>query len=58
MVAGPTKSAAGLRTLAFPELILADLRMHLNEFVGDGPVALIFVGEKGAILSAETGGGL
>ena len=50
MVAGPTKSAAGLRTVALPELILADLRSHLDQHVQDGPDALIFTGEKGAIL--------
>jgi integrase len=50
MVAGPTKSAAGLRTVALPELILADLRTHLDQHVKDGPDALIFTGEKGAIL--------
>lgn len=50
MVAGPTKSAAGLRTVALPELILADLRLHLEQHVGDGPDALVFVGGRGAIL--------
>jgi integrase len=33
MVAGPTKSAAGLRTVALPELIVADLRTHLEPYV-------------------------
>lgn len=50
MVEGPTKSAAGLRTVALPELILTDLRRHLEQYVQDGPDALIFVGEKGAVL--------
>lgn len=50
MVAGPTKSAAGLPTVALPELILPDLRRHVDEYVKEGPDALIFVGEKGAIL--------
>ena len=50
MVAGPTKSTAGLRTVALPELILADLRLHLERHVKDGPDALVFTGEKGAIL--------
>ncbi len=50
MVAGPTKSAAGLRTVALPDLILADLRSHLEQHVKDGPDTLIFTGEKGAIL--------
>lgn len=50
MVAGPTKSAAGLRTVALPDLILVDLRLHLDQHVKDSPDALIFTGEKGAIL--------
>jgi integrase len=50
MVAGPTKSAAGFRTVALPELIVDDLRDHLNMFAGSGDTALVFVGEKGAML--------
>jgi integrase len=50
MVEGPTKSAAGVRTVALPTLILADLRSHLDEYVKDGADSLIFVGAKGAIL--------
>jgi integrase len=50
MVAGPTKSAAGVRTVALPDLILANLRSHLENYVGEGQDALIFVGEKGAML--------
>lgn len=50
MVAGPTKSAAGFRTVALPELIVDDLTDHLDRFVESGDVALVFVGEKGAML--------
>jgi integrase len=50
MVAGPTKSAAGFRTVALPELIVGDLRDHLDRFVKPGDGALVFVGEKGAML--------
>jgi integrase len=50
IVEGPTKSAAGVRTVALPDLILADLRSHLDEHVQAGPDALVFVGEKGAVL--------
>jgi integrase len=50
VVEGPTKSAAGVRTVALPELILPDLRSHLAENVKEGPDALVFVGEKGAVL--------
>jgi integrase len=50
MVAGPTKSAAGFRTVALPELIVDDLRAHMSRFTESGDEALIFVGEKGAML--------
>ncbi|MPZ83419.1 MAG: tyrosine-type recombinase/integrase [Actinophytocola sp.] len=50
MVAGPTKSAAGFRTVALPELIVDDLTDHLDRFVESGDAALVFVGEKGAML--------
>lgn len=50
MVAGPTKSAAGVRTVALPDLILTDLRSHMEQHIKDEPDALVFAGEKGAIL--------
>jgi integrase len=50
MVAGPTKSAAGFRTVALPELIVDDLGLHLDKFVKSGDAALVFTGEKGAML--------
>lgn len=50
MVAGPTKSAAGFRTVALPELIVDDLSVHLDTFVQPGDDSLVFVGEKGAML--------
>lgn len=50
MVVGPTKSPAGVRTVALPELIVADLRSHLDKYVEEGSDALIFVGPKGAML--------
>ncbi|HET9142547.1 tyrosine-type recombinase/integrase, partial [Actinophytocola sp.] len=50
MVAGSTKSAAGVRTVALPELIVPDLRRHLQEFVAASQDALVFLGEKGAML--------
>ena len=33
-----------------PELIVPDLRLHLDQFVGPARDALIFTGEKGAML--------
>jgi integrase len=50
MVAGPTKSAAGFRTVALPEVIAGDLRDHMTRFAGSGDDGLLFVGEKGAML--------
>jgi integrase len=50
MVAGRPKSAAGFRTVALPELIIGDLVGHLEQFVGSGDGALLFVGPKGAML--------
>jgi integrase len=50
MVAGPTKSPAGVRVVALPGLIMPDLRLHLDEFVGDSREASIFTGERGAML--------
>jgi integrase len=50
IVAGPTKSAAGVRTVALPELIIPDLRLHLAEYVDAGPDSLLFTGAKGAVL--------
>lgn len=50
MYAGSTKSAAGVRTVALPELIVPDLRAHLDEYVDGGAESLVFTGEKGAML--------
>jgi len=43
MVAGPTKSEAGFRTVALPELIVDDVCDHLTRFAKLGDSALIFV---------------
>ncbi len=50
MVAGPTKSVAGVRTVSLPGPISLDLQNHLEKFTKAGSEALIFTGEKGAIL--------
>jgi integrase len=50
MIAGPTKSVAGVRTVALPELIVKEVRDHLDQFVKAGHDELVFVGEKGAML--------
>jgi integrase len=50
LVAGPTKSAAGFRTVALPEVIVPELRRHLRTYVQAGSDALVFTGEKKAAL--------
>jgi len=50
MQIGPTKSVAGSRTVRIPELLSRELRRHLAEFVWAEADALIFTGEKGAVL--------
>ncbi len=50
MVVGRTKSAAGFRTVALPDLIIGDLAGNWERFVGSGDGALLFVGAKGAML--------
>jgi integrase len=50
LVEGPTKSAAGFRTVAMPKILVDDFRRHLMAFVKAGPDELIFTGEKGAPL--------
>lgn len=50
LVAGPTKSAAGFRTVAMPSILVDDFRRHLMAFAKAGSDALIFTGAKGAPL--------
>jgi integrase len=47
---GPPKSEAGRRAVALPAAALAALRPHLLEFVDADQEALVFTGEKGAVL--------
>ena len=47
---GPPKSRAGVRTVALPPSVMAAVRLHFSEFVGDDPEALAFTGAKGALL--------
>jgi len=48
MVLGPPKSRAGLRTVALPGALVAQLADHLADFVSPEPTALVFTGPKGA----------
>lgn len=47
---GPPKSAAGARTVALPEVVISELRLHLDAYVGDGDEVFVFLGVKGAML--------
>lgn len=48
------KSAAGTRTITLPPFVVEELERHLEQFVGPGPSARVFVGEKGGPLSLAT----
>jgi integrase len=45
--AGPTKSRAGNRSVAIPELIVPALVTHLGKFTAEQPDALVFAGLNG-----------
>lgn len=47
-VLGPTKTTAGGRTVAISDVIVPDLRWHLQRFAEPGPAGRVFVGPKGA----------
>jgi integrase len=47
---GPPKSAAGVRSLALPEILLDELRQHIDKYSGSGPEGLVFRGPKDAAL--------
>ena len=44
------KSEAGKRSVAIPEVALAELRDHLDKFAEAGPDGLVFIGPKGGPL--------
>jgi integrase len=45
---GPTKTAAGRRSVAIPDVIVPELRWHLQRFAEPGPDGRVFVGPNGA----------
>jgi integrase len=47
---GPPKTDAGTRTVALPRSAVIALRSHLADFVKDDPEAVVFTGDKGALL--------
>ncbi|MFV2088660.1 tyrosine-type recombinase/integrase [Micromonospora sp. LOL_021] len=50
LVFGPPKSEAGNRVVALPAAARSALVDHLAAFVDDDPEALVFTGDKGAVL--------
>ena len=48
--AGPPKSAAGVRSVALPPVLVDELRRHTERYAGPGTEGLLFRGEKGAVL--------
>jgi integrase len=48
LVIGAPKSAAGVRTIAIPEAIVEDVRIHLSKYAELGPDGRVFTGPKGA----------
>jgi integrase len=40
------KSAAGVRTVAVPKIVLGELRTHLEKYAESGPDGVVFVGPK------------
>ncbi|RCV49698.1 tyrosine-type recombinase/integrase [Marinitenerispora sediminis] len=47
LVEGKPKSRAGRRSVPLPELIIDELRRHLDEYAAPGPNGYVFVGVKG-----------
>lgn len=54
VIVGEPKSAAGRRTVAFPEALLPALRAHLDEWAAPGPNGLVFCGTRGQPLRRAT----
>ncbi len=47
---GPPKSQAGVRSVALPEVLVDELRQHIDSYAGPGLEGLLFRGPKGAAL--------
>jgi integrase len=50
LVKGTPKSEASRRTIILPELIIPDLRAHLERYAASGPDGFVFVGVRGGQL--------
>jgi integrase len=51
---GPPKTAAGVRTIAIPPHMVAEIEAHLSVWVGAHPGALLFTGPKSEALRRAT----
>jgi integrase len=58
MQAGPPKSAAGVRSVALPAVLVDELRCHIERYAGSGAEGRVFLGEKGACCAGATSGGV
>lgn len=47
IVAGPPKTDAGVRTVAIPNVVVAELEVHLGLWSGEGPDGFVFAGIHG-----------
>lgn len=50
LIVGPPKTAAGVRTLALPAFLTAELEHHLGTYAARGPAGRVFPGERGGAL--------
>ncbi|MEU5867129.1 tyrosine-type recombinase/integrase [Nonomuraea sp. NPDC047529] len=50
LVTGRPKTDAGVRVVTLPEVVMGDLKWHLQRFSEEKPDGLVFVGEQGAQL--------
>lgn len=50
IIVGPPKTRKGIRTLALPDFLVDELRVHLDTYVGRGQRSRVFTGEQGASL--------
>ena len=50
LVKGTPKSKASVRKIPLPELIIADLRTHVDRYAAPGPDGFVFVGVRGGQL--------
>lgn len=54
MTIGPTKSAAGVRTVPLPRFLGDELTAHLSEFTEPGRDGVLFVGKRGECCGGAT----